>query len=96
MNFDVCHKISTIYRFLLFTAGIAIIYPPSIAICAFALTILYWLDKYLLLRRYSITVKLTSRFSLMVQRIMNQFPIYLSLTNLLVMFIPIQSGKAFE
>ena len=96
MNFDVCHKYSTIYRFLIFTAGIACVFPLSILICLFALSGLYWLDKYLLLRRYSVTLKITTRFTLLVQKIMSQFPIYLSLTNFIIMFIPIQDGRAFE
>jgi hypothetical protein len=96
MNFDVCHKYGTIFRFFIFTAGITILYPLALGICVLALTALYWLDKYLLLRRYTVTLKLTGRFSLMVQKIMAQFPIYLSLTTLLVMFIPVQDGSAFE
>lgn len=32
----------------------------------------------------------------MAQQIMGQLPIYLSITNLLVMFIPIQDGTAFK
>jgi hypothetical protein len=95
MNFDICYKYGTMYRFLLFSAGIAIIYPLSFFICLFALCSLYWLDKYLLLRRYAITVKVTSRFTLLSQKIMGQLPLYLSITNLLVMFIPIQAGTAF-
>lgn len=43
------------YRFLLFCGGIGIIYPFCFIICFFAITLLYWMDKYLLLRRYSIT-----------------------------------------
>jgi hypothetical protein len=89
MNFDICHKYGTAYRFFLFTGGIAIIYPPSLIICFVALGLIYWFDKILLLRRYSITVKLCVRFTLMAQKLMWQFPIYISLANLLVMFIPI-------
>lgn len=84
------------YRFLLFSAGIAIIYPLCFFICLLAISCLYWVDKYLLLRRYSITDRVTSRFTLLAQKIMGQFPIYLSLSNFLVMFIPIQDGTAFE
>lgn len=96
MNFDICYKYGTMYRFLLFSAGIAIIYPLCFFICLFAISCLYWLDKYLLLRRYSITDRVTYRFTLLSQKIMGQFPIYLSLSNFLVMFIPIQDGTAFE
>jgi hypothetical protein len=96
LNLDICHKYGTIYRFVLFSAGIAIIYPLSFLICLIAISSLYWLDKYLLLRRYAITVKVSSRFTLMAQGIMGQMPIYLSITNLLVMFIPIQDGTAFK
>lgn len=55
MSLDLCYKYGTMYRFLLFSGGIAIIYPFSFLICLIALSCLYWLDKYLLLRRYSIT-----------------------------------------
>ena len=96
MNFDICYKYGTIYRFLFFSAGIAILYPLCFPICLFAISSLYWLEKYLLLRRYAVTVKITSRFTLLCQGLMGQFPIYLSLTNLLVMFIPIQDGTAFQ
>ncbi len=57
---------------------------------------LYWMDKSLLLRRYSISLKISARFTLLSQKIMGQVPIYLSLTTFLVMFIPIQDGTAFE
>ena len=96
MNFDLCYKYGTIYRFLIFTAGIMPLYPLSVLLCGFALIALYWLDKYLLLRRYSITLKMTARFSTMVQRLMALFPIYLSATTFLVMFIPVGDGSAFE
>ena len=96
INFDLCYKYGTIYRFLIFTAGITPLYPLAIFICGLALSALYWLDKYLLLRRYSITLKMTARFSVMVQHLMALFPIYLSATTLLVMFIPVQDGSAFE
>ena len=96
MNFDVTYKVGTIYRFLIFSGGIAILYPLSFFICGLALSLLYCLDKYLLLRRYSITLKMSGRFSLMTQKILAQFPIYVSLTTLLVMFIPVQDGSAFQ
>jgi hypothetical protein len=96
MNFDICYKYGTMYRFLLFSAGIAIIYPLSFFICLLAISALYWVDKYLLLRRYAITLKVSSRFTLLAQGLMGQLPVYLSLTNLLVMFIPIQDGTAFK
>jgi hypothetical protein len=96
MNFDICYKYGTMYRFLLFSAGISIIYPLSFFICLIALSCLYWLDKYLLLRRYAITERVTSRFTLLSQKIMSQFPCFLSISNFLVMFIPIQDGTAFQ
>ena len=96
MNFDICYKYGTMCRFLLFSAGIAIIYPLSFLICLLAISALYWLDKYLLLRRYAVTLKVNSRFTLLAEGLLGQMPIYLSLTNLLVMFIPIQDGTAFK
>ena len=96
MNLDICYKYGTICRFLLFSAGIAIIYPLSFFICVLAISAIYWLDKYLLLRLYAVTLKVNSRFTLLAEGLLGQMPIYLSLTNLLVMFIPIQDGTAFK
>jgi hypothetical protein len=96
MNFDLCYKYGTIYRFLIFSAAIAILYPLSFFICLLAFVAFYWLDKYFLLRRYSIGLKMNSRFTIMTQKIMAQFPIYLSLTTFIVVFIPVQEGSAFE
>lgn len=95
MSFDICYKYGTIYRFLIFSAAIAIIYPIAFPICFIAILVLYWEDKFFLLRRYSITIKISSRFTKMAQTIMSQFPIYLSITTFIVMFIPIQDGRAF-
>ena len=83
------------YRFLIFSGAIAIIYPIALCICFIAIFVLYWMDKFLLLRRYSLTLKVNARFTKMVQTIMAQFPIYLSITAFVVMFIPIQDGRAF-
>jgi biotin transporter BioY len=43
-----------------------------------------------------VTLKVNSRFTLLAEGLLGQMPIYLSLTNLLVMFIPIQDGTAFK
>jgi hypothetical protein len=83
------------YRFLIFSGAIAIIYPIALCICFIAMLVLYWMDKFLLLRRYSINLKVNGRFTKLVQSIMAQFPIYLSITTFIVMFIPIQDGRAF-
>ena len=83
------------FRFLIFSAAIAILYPLAFIICFIAMFVLYWMDKFLLLRRYSIKLKITSRFTKLAQRIMSQFPIYISITTFIVMFIPVQDGRAF-
>ncbi len=95
MNFDISYKYGTVYRFLLFTAGIACLFPLSIFICFLAISSFYWFDKYLLLNRYTISQKQGSKIILKNQSIMGQFPIYLATTNLIIMFIPIIDGKAF-
>lgn len=58
MQIDLSNKYGNIYRFVLFTAGIGTIWPPSFIICLIALLMFYWLDKYLLLRRYVTPCKL--------------------------------------
>ena len=96
MQVDVSNKYGQIYRFILFSAGIACIYPLSFPICFLALIGFYWVDKYLLLRRYVTPFKLGYRTTSKLQQIMSLFPVSFSTTNLIIMFIPVGDGTAFE
>lgn len=96
MDIDLSNKYSNIYRFILFSAGTCFIYPPAFMICAFTISIFYWEDKYLLLRRYVIPHKLDFILTRKMQKIMWMFPMMMAITNLIIMFVPISDGKAFE
>jgi hypothetical protein len=96
MQIDLSNKYSNIYRFVLFSAGVCFLFPPALFFCLFALSVIYWEDKYLLLRRYVIAHRLNFRLTEKLQRIMWAFPVMMATTNLIVMFVPIQDGKAFE
>jgi hypothetical protein len=95
MQIDLSNKYSNIYRFVLFSGGICIIFPPAFILCLFALIAFYWEDKYLLVRRYVVAHRLNFRLTEKLQKIMWGFPVMMATTNLIVMFVPIQDGKAF-
>lgn len=65
-------------------------------ICLITLTVFYWEDKILILRRYVIAHKLNFYLTAKLQKIMWMFPMMMAITNLVIMFVPIQDGKAFE
>ena len=65
-------------------------------ICAATICGFYWLDKYLLLRRYVIPHHVGFRLTKNMQKIMWLMPMLMAATNLVIMFVPIRDGKAFE
>lgn len=96
MQIDLSNKYSNIYRFVLFSAGVCFIFPPALIICLFALCVFYWEDKILLLRRYVVAHKVNFGLTEKLQKIMWFFPLMMATTNLIIMFVPIRDGKAFE
>jgi hypothetical protein len=63
MQIDLSNKYSNVYRFILFSAGVCFIFPPALIITLITLSVFYWEDKYLLLRRYVIAHKLNFRLT---------------------------------
>lgn len=96
MQIDLSNKYGNIYRFVLFSAGICFIYPPALMVCAASISIFYWMDKYLLLRRYVISHRVGFRLTKNLQKIMWLMPMIMASTNLVIMFVPIRDGSAFE
>lgn len=96
MQIDLSKNYSNIYRFVLFSAGVCFIYPPALLICIITIFVIYWEDKYLILRRYAITHKLNFYLTRKTQNILWLFPVMMSITNVIIMFVPIQDGKVFE
>ena len=96
MQVDLSNKYGNVFRFVLFAAGTCFIYPPALIICAGSLGIFYWMDKYFLLRRYVISHKVGFRLTSQLQRILWLMPMLMASTNLVIMFVPIRDGSAFE
>lgn len=93
---DLSNKYANVYRFVLFTAAIGTVWPMSFLVCFITLLMFYWLDKYLLLRRYVVSCKLGYSLTRRQQKYMEVFPVMFSVMSLVIMFIPIKDGKAFE
>lgn len=53
------------------------------------LVILYWVDKYLLLRRYVCPHYLDSQLANSMMELLPLYPVFLAFGNILVMFVPV-------
>lgn len=95
MQIDLANKYTNIYRFMLFSAGVTLLFPPALIICLMTLFVYYWEDKYLLLRRYVVPHKLNFRLTEKMQKMLWSFPLMMSIANFIIMFVPIQDGQAF-
>ena len=95
MQVDLSNKYGNIFRFVLFAAGICYIYPPALMVCAASIAGFYWMDKYLLLRRYVIAHKVGFRLTKKFQKIMWMMPMLMASTKLVIMLVPIRDGSAF-
>lgn len=66
------------------------IIPIGLEFTLLALIILYWIDKWLFLRRFVCKHKLNSKFSKSMMRQLELYPLFMSFFNLLIMFIPVE------
>ena len=96
MQMDLSNKYGNILRFVLFSAGVFFIYPPALFICVASISVFYWMDKYLLFRRYVIPHRLGFRLTRDLQKILWLMPMLMASTNLVIMFVPIRDGSAFK
>lgn len=74
------------------------IIPVGLEFTLLAMVILYWIDKWLFLRRFVCKHKLNYEFSREMMRQLELYPLFLSFFNLLIMFIPVEetnNGSTF-
>ena len=82
---DMALKYSHAYRLLLFTAAVAPCIPNALIISLGVIILVYFVDKYLILRRLMCQYKLGEALSMRMLKILNFYPVFVSLTNFLIM-----------
>ena len=89
---DMAYKYGHGYRLLIFTATVAPFIPNAIPISIGVSLIIYFVDKYLFLRRWMCQYKLGYALSAKMLRILNMYPLFLSFSNFMIMCIPMISS----
>lgn len=80
-------KYSHAFRLLLFTAAVSPLIPNALMISIGVMIIIYFVDKYLILRRLMCQFKLGYSLSAMMLRMLNWYPVLFSFTNLMLMYL---------
>jgi len=82
-------RYANILKTVLFAASISSFIPLSIPLSILGLIISYWVDKYLLLRRYVVQNQISFKLSKLALNRLALFPLFFSLGNLVTMFLPL-------
>lgn len=86
---DLALRYANVNKAILISAAMAPIIPIGLEFTLLALVILYWIDKWLFLRRFVCKHKLNYEFSRSMMRQLELYPLFLSFFNLMIMFIPV-------
>ena len=86
------YKYSHGYRLLIFTAAVAPFIPNALLASIGVMILIYFVDKYLFLRRWMCQYKLGYALSARMLRILNMYPLFLSFSNFMIMCIPMVSS----
>jgi hypothetical protein len=78
-------KYSHAFRLLLFTAAVSPLIPNAVLISIGVMIIIYFVDKYVFLRRLMCQYKLGYALSEKMMRMLNLYPVLMSFSNLMIM-----------
>lgn len=84
---DMALKYSHAYRLLLFTAAVSPLIPNAVIISIGVMIIIYFVDKYLFVRRLMCQYKLGYALSERMLRMLNVYPVLMSFSNLMIMYL---------
>jgi hypothetical protein len=86
-------RYSHVFRCVLFTAIVSPIIPNAVLISLAVLGLIYWNDKYLILRRYTCRFKLGFDLPKKMMGILDLYPVFIAVSNTLLMYVPIRADK---
>lgn len=90
---DMAQRYSHVFRCVLFTAIASPIIPNALLVSIAVLALMYWNDKYLLLRRYTCQYKLGYTLPCKMLEVLDIYPLLLVASNTLLMYVPIRADK---
>lgn len=83
-------RYANVLKTIMFTAAVSPLIPAGVILSMIGLCILYWVDKYLLLRRFVCSNFITYKLPKTMTSYLHVSTIFFSLGNLIIMFVPIQ------
>jgi hypothetical protein len=90
---DMAQRYGHVFRCVLFTAIASPIIPNSLLISIAVLILMYWNDKYLMLRRYTCQYKLGYTLPCKMLEVLDIYPLLMVISNTLLMYVPIRADK---
>lgn len=81
-------RYANILKNVQFAAAVSPLLPIGIPLCIIGLIIIYWVDKYLLLRRWTCSNFISHVLAKEMVKCLNQATLYFAMGNLLTMFMP--------
>lgn len=80
-------RYANVVKVMFFTAAVSPLFPLGLLLSLFGLLILYWVDKYLLLRRYVSKNYLDKQLANEMMNILPVYTVFYSISNLLVQIV---------
>jgi len=90
---DLSLRYANVVKTLLFTAAISPFLPIGVFFSLIGLTIMYWVDKYLLLHRYTCKFYVSRRQSKSMMNLLFIYEVMFSLGNLLIVVLPVHKPE---
>lgn len=90
---DMAQRYCHVFRCVLFAAIACTVIPNSLLISIAVLALMYWNDKYLLLRRYTCQNKLGYALPSKMLDVLDVYPLLLAISNTLLMYVPVRADK---
>lgn len=86
---DMALRYANVIKLMFFTASVSSIVPFGIPLSIAGLLVLYWVDKYLLLRRYVCKTYMDAQLANAMVGILPLYTVFLSVGNILTNLIPV-------
>ncbi|KRX05045.1 hypothetical protein PPERSA_06679 [Pseudocohnilembus persalinus] len=85
---DLALRYANVLKNIQFAAAVSPLIPIGVPLCLVGLFIIYWVDKYLLVRRFVCSNFISHRLAKEMMKCLNQATLYFAMGNLLTMFMP--------
>lgn len=89
-------RFANVLKVMFFTAAVSPYLPIGIPMSMVGLVILYWVDKYLVLRRYTCKNYLDGQLAEVMMDTLSLYTVFLSLGNIFIMLFPVLQNQSLS